>query len=415
MKPNCSRLFSHLYTIYYNPKTTKADKVKIEQLLQSKLAALVNDVPTSGIHRVKRKDKNVVYSPSRRAGIVQRDINDLVDIYGKESKIIMENNRDRIQAEFATIYNLIIKTMHEYTKSSSESLFNSYVITIPTTKDYSEECKATFSDFLLKLNIQQTQKMIDLLVNLNSTTTVARRRLYTSSGAPLHDNIRHIVNTKLLNSEQKQYLVENYILSYEFNYFQSLFSEPNPKVELAVFRRFYTELVTGITIVKEFYSKNSYKELRKIVSLPKGPSTLFFMICDTELMVGVVFSEMVKLINASGFVFKSQLCSHVSEVLYTRATKMRSYPKIDPVLLSFYPDYEAKGLNGFELEATYKASLGIELVENTLIRLDAFQSKLITENGQTQTEITFTDKYRNILIQIGMDTIKLPMICKPDV
>lgn len=409
------RLFSYLYTIYHYPSTAKADKVKIESLLKSGLGQLINNVPTSGVHRVKRKDKVVQYSPTRRAGIVQRDIADLMEVYGAQSKEIMKRNRELIQEEFTIIYKMIIQTMQDYTQSASENVFYSYVINVPSIKDTTTVDKATFNNFLLGMNIQTTQKMINLLSNLNTTDMIPSRRLHISAEAPLHDNIKHIINTKLLKGEQKQYLIENYILSYEFNYFQSLFSEANPKVELTAFRRFYTQLLTGITIVKEHYTKNDYKMLRKVLDEPKGPSVLFFLLCDNELMVGVVFSEMVKLINASGFVFKSQICSHVSDVLFKRATRMKTYPKIDPILLSFYPDYETKGLREFELELTYKAGLGIELVENTLLRLDAFQSRIITQDGLTQTEITFSDKYKNVLTQIGMDTIKLPMICKPDV
>ena len=174
-----------------------------------------------------------------------------------------------------------------------------------------------------------------------------------------------------------------------------------------------------IQVFIENNKKNNYnsyfKDKENISKLGDHLALALFLTIDTDQLVNIIFSKVVRLIGLSGGITQNELLANLSEEMFIvfkyNVSDNNLLNKLAREEYSLVNDITNK-LNEFPLESRYKfGDLLLELILDEFNYI--FTKNSIIEDKEHRIYISIKPEYLAILTGSIFNPIKLPMITKP--
>ena len=235
---------------------------------------------------------------------------------------------------------------------------------------------------------------------------------------------REIISDERIRPDQKQVLLENFILNYEKEFTLNIIKTMDSNVaDYKLLTRIYKhstpQFKKRIQVFIENNKKNNYnsyfKDKENISKLGDHLALALFLTIDTDQLVNIIFSKVVRLIGLSGGITQNELLANLSEEMFIvfkyNVSDNNLLNKLAREEYSLVNDITNK-LNEFPLESRYKfGDLLLELILDEFNYI--FTKNSIIEDKEHRIYISIKPEYLAILTGSIFNPIKLPMITKP--
>ncbi|OSX56101.1 hypothetical protein POSPLADRAFT_1087357, partial [Postia placenta MAD-698-R-SB12] len=246
-----------------------------------------------------------------------------------------------------------------------------------------------------------------------------------SSNSYLYIKCREIINNEGISSDKKQLMLENFILNYEkeftYHIIKNMDSSLNDfKLLTRIYKHSTPQFRDRIHIFIENNRKRNYEAYLKnkndISKLDQQLALVLFISIDTDQLINMLFSKVVRFIGLSGGITQNELLGNLSEEMlillkYNIKKNNKFLENLSEQEINIIKDIEEK-LDVLPHETKYK--FGSLLLELILDEFDyIFTKNSIFEKNEHYIYISIKPNYLAILTSSIFNPIKIPMIAKP--
>ena len=243
----------------------------------------------------------------------------------------------------------------------------------------------------------------------------------------LYIKCREIISDQRINLEHKQTLLEKFILSYEKEFTLNIIKNMDSNVtDFKLLTRIYKhstpQFINRIQIFIENNKKNNYTNYLdnkdNISKLGDHLVLALFLTIESNQLVNIIFSKVVRLIGLSGGITQNELLGGLSDEMFIlfkynvdRKEKSIEMQTLSKEEINLINDIKNK-LIDFPIESKYKfGDLLLELILDEFSYI--FVKNNLIENGEHRIYISIKPEYLSILTGSIFNPIKLPMIAIP--
>jgi len=245
-----------------------------------------------------------------------------------------------------------------------------------------------------------------------------------SSNSYLYISCREIINNDKISVDKKQLMLENFILNYEKEFTLNIIKNMNSslsdyklltriyKHSTPLFRdRIYTFIENNKKRNYELYLKNK----NNISKLSEHIALVLFMTMNTDQLINIIFSKVVRFIGLSGGITQNELLINLSDemliLLKYNIKNNKVLEKLSKEDQNIVEEIKDK-LENLAYEIKYKfGDLLLELILDEFNYI--FTKNSIYENNEHYIYISIKQGYLAILTSSIFNPIKLPMISPP--
>ena len=420
------------------------EKYKNEFITYSKITKNETYKIKKGETRVKRM------SPGKILSGYKDILNDMIDelkliiinyyneIYYKEKESLLKNKKNVIK-KIDILNNNIKKDFNIIYDNVSDAFdINQFIINISQNlneKNINEQYNnfIEFFENIIKYNNTTHDELIQIYELMNKKNNYIRineqelsRENNLSSNSSLYLKCREIINNEKINSASKQLMLENFILNYEKEFtlhiIKNMSSSLNDfKLLTRIYKHSTPQFRERIQTFIENNKKRNYetylKNINNISKLDEHVALVLFMTIDTDQLINILFSKVVRFIGLSGGITQNELLGNLSEEMlillrYNITNNNKILENLSEQDLNIIKDIECK-LDNLPHETKYK--FGSLLLELILDEFDyIFTKNSIYENNEHYIFISIKPNYLAILTSSIFNPIKLPMIAPPE-
>jgi hypothetical protein len=257
---------------------------------------------------------------------------------------------------------------------------------------------------------------------IRTSDTKITKETSLSTNSFLYQKSRDIMNNNNINNNQKELLLESFILSYEKEFTLNMIKNmgntvADYKLLTKLFKHSSPNFITRIKHFVEKYKLRNYEIFAKykddLSKLGDHLALALFIVIDYNLLVNIIFSKVVRLIGLTGGITQTDLLNAMcDEMLITFKYNMKNVNLNDED--KEIVDYIADKLHELPLESKYKfADLLLEFIFDEFDYI--FDKYSVYKHNMHYIYITIKPEYLAILTSSIFNPIKLPMIVEPKI
>jgi DNA-dependent RNA polymerase len=280
-----------------------------------------------------------------------------------------------------------------------------------------------------KLSHDELINIIEIISNYNldyirTSENILNKETSLSMNSYLYVKCREIINNTNIPAENRQLLLEQFILSYEKEFTLNIIKNMKNKVSdykllTRIYKHSTPQFVKRINNFVENNKKRNYelylKNKNDMSKFGNNLALALFISIDNNQLTNIIFSKVVRLVGLSGGIKQNEFLGHISdEMLLILKYNLKNKDIInklsdeDKIIIS---EIENRLIN-LPLESKYQ--FGDLLIEFILDEFNyIFSKENIYENNEHHIYITIKSEYLSILTGSIFNPIKLPMVAQP--
>ena len=412
-------LFIVLYNVRKLPGINRVTVNEINSVVTQLSSRISPDSVTVSVYKRNKGLVNKSANPSQIRGKIMNKITILINNY----KDIIHNKVSQVRREVEitvlNAFNSVVKPVEKNTVNSLKEFFtyDSAVSSKNRVSSHLSEMDEAFQnrllDFITSQPLTSSDEILEILSEIDVSSQPSRRVNALAFDTPYCQGVTKILKAKLLRPEDKQYLLEKFALEYELNFFKYNLAEQGSMAKMALFKECHIKLIKAIDLLVDRYTINDYKQLIKLGPSGEAKIALLLILYDKEKLASIIFGSLMKLLSnaSSESVVKVDLSMEVAEQVLKGFRYIKKNPFPEELKIGFAEYVDLKFLKS--IGPMEKSQLGLALVEFVLEKLPIITFKTITVNKQSETVVEFHPDFEKIISRIGMDPMKLPMVCPP--
>jgi len=375
-------------------------------------------------------------------GIIMKYHNNCSD---KILNFIIEDSKNLDKNELLDITKVVSEDMNKYQNklyndhkvlvNELNIIFDSYKLIYDLAKNFNtehlKEKSEIFKDSILKSmgnkNHDELFRINKLILEFNKSEgnikSFSKESLLTDKSY-IFTKAKQILLEKGIDDENKQILLETFILNYEKEYVLNLIKNMDGDLsDFKLLTRIYKHSTPGyISRVEAFIKNNSIrgfelynKEKDNMNKYGNQIALALFLLIKPEQLISIIFSKIIRLIGMSGGIKQTDFLDNLSkELIITlkyNLNKKENLDKLNPtekeVVLSICKKLES-------LTVDSKFQFGILIMEFIMSEFDyIFVKHNIYENKENHIFLNIKQEYLAVLAGSVFNPIRLPMIAKP--
>src|SRR5260221_768330 len=353
----------------------------------------------------KKLDKNELLDITK---VVSEDMNKYQNKLYNDHKVLV-NELNIIFDSYKLIYDLAKNFNTEHLKEKSE-IFKDSILKSMGNKNHDELFR--INKLILEFNKS----------DLNSKS-FSKESLLTEKSY-IFTKAKQILLEKGIDDENKQILLETFILNYEKDYVLNLIKNMDGDLsDFKLLTRIYKHSTPGyISRVEAFIKNNSIrgfelynKDKDNLNKYGNQIALALFLLIKPEQLISIIFSKIIRLIGMSGGIKQTDFLDNLSKELIITLkynySKKENLDKLNPteknVVLSICNKLES-------ITVDSKFQFGILIMEFIMSEFDyIFVKHNIYENKENHIFLNIKQEYLAILAGSVFNPIRLPMVAKP--
>lgn len=347
---------------------------------------------------------------------------DLLDNVDSLNQIVNNDYLDLFQkvVSFYKVNDFLLSISKNLSENNLNDQYNKFMLF------YKDIMSKTSHDELIHF-----YEILNKLYNLDSIFTDDNnlnkvRESSLSTNSFLYLSCKDIIDNNELNLDQRQLLLEEFILKYEKEFIYNLIKNMNNnlidyKLLTKIYKHSTPQFKDRIKVYIDNNKKRNYQNFfinkDNIAKLGDQLSLALLISIDIDQLVNIVFSKVVRLIGLSGGITQNELLVSLSnEMLITFNYNIKNNfknlkDKLSEIEREIVLDTHEK-INDIPFESKYQ--FGDFLLELLLEEFEyIFEKQNLYENNEHYIYISIKQQYLAVLTSSIFNPIRLPMIVKP--
>nr|QWO71453.1 RNA polymerase [Calocybe gambosa] len=272
-------------------------------------------------------------------------------------------------------------------------------------------------------NMDELYKIANLInSDIKKDITIGERQKTLSTDSKFFIELNNILSNKNIEKdENKQMLLEKFILDYERNFILNMINNidhsiENYKLLARIYKhstpQFYDRIKTYILEHVRNNSQLYQKNKEKFNDTHSNIVLALFLILKVEDIVNILFSKVIKMIGSSRGITQTQLIGQLAdEMLILFKYNSGKIKDLEPEKLLIVTEVKAE-IDKIPVEV--KMQFGKYLFDILTEEFSyIFNKNLIYENNESHIYINISKEYLSILSSVMFNPINIPMISKP--
>lgn len=355
----------------------------------------------------KNLDKNELLDITK---VVSEDLNKYQNKLYNDHKVLV-NELNIIFDSYKLIYDLAKNFNTEHLKEKSD-IFKESIMKSMGNKNHDE---------LFRIN----KLILEFNKSDGNIKSFSKESLLTDKSY-IFTKAKQILLEKGIDDENKQILLETFILNYEKEYVLNLIKNMDGDLsDFKLLTRIYKHSTPGyISRVEAFIKNNSIrgfelynKEKDDMNKYGNQIALALFLLIKPEQLISIIFSKIIRLIGMSGGIKQTDFLDNLSKELIITLkynySKKENLDKLNPtekeVVLSICNKLDSRFAT-----VDSKFQFGILIMEFIMSEFDyIFVKHNIYENKENHIFLNIKQEYLAVLAGSVFNPIRLPMIAKP--